>query len=131
MSLLATSIQRPSLAFQASRPVSRPATRSVRVVAKGTGPGLGNSDPQKVKEQKDEKKKGVWGEPENKNPLEKQTVNRLSPTGQSKGMKDEGAINKEQVKQGTQDAPDSGKNVIEKAGDAVAGAVDKIRPDKE
>lgn len=73
----------------------------------------------------------MWGEPENKNPLEKQTVNRLSPTGQSKGMKDEGAINKEQVKQGTQDAPDSGKNVIEKAGDAVAGAVDKIRPDKE
>lgn len=59
MSLLATSIQRPSLAFQASRPVSRPATRSVRVVAKGTGPGLGNSDPQKVKEQKDEKVRRV------------------------------------------------------------------------
>lgn len=59
MSLLATSIQRPSLAFQASRPVSRPAVRSVRVVARGTGPGLGNSDPQKVKEQKDEKVRRV------------------------------------------------------------------------
>ena len=53
MSLLATSIHRPSLAFQATKPVSR--VRSVRVVAKGTGPGAGNSDPQKVKEQKDAK----------------------------------------------------------------------------
>ena len=55
MSLLATSIQRPSLTFQATRPVSRVSVRSVRVVARGTGPGAGNSDPQKVKEQKDAK----------------------------------------------------------------------------
>ena len=55
MSLLATSINRPSLAFQATRPVSRVSVRSVRVVAKNTGPGAGNSDPQKVKEQKDAK----------------------------------------------------------------------------
>ena len=55
MSLLATSLQRPSLTFQAAKPVSRVSVRSVRVIAKGTGPGAGNSDPQKVKEQKDAK----------------------------------------------------------------------------
>ena len=55
MSLLATSIQRPSVAFQATKPASRVSVRSLRVVAKGTGPGAGNSDPQKVKEQKDAK----------------------------------------------------------------------------
>ena len=76
-------------------------------------------------------KGGQWGEPSNKNPLEKQTVNRQSPTGQSKGLKDESKINKEEVKQGTQDADDGERNWVEKAGDAIAGGVDKIRPDKE
>ena len=55
MTMLATSVQRPGLAFTANKPVSRVSVRSVRVVAKNTGPGLGNSDPQKVKEQKDAK----------------------------------------------------------------------------
>lgn len=92
----------------------------------------GNSDPQKVKEQKDAKKSGgQWAEPSNKNPLEKQTVMRQSPTGQSKGLKDEGAVNDEEVKQGAQDAVSGVKNKAQEAGDAIAGAVDKLRPDKE
>ena len=57
-------------------------------------------------------------------------MNRQSPTGQSKGLKDEGKINKEQVKQGTQ-GEEGEKNWVEKTGDAIAGGVDKIRPDKE
>ena len=58
-------------------------------------------------------------------------MNRQSPTGQSKGLKDESKINKEEVKQGTQNADDGERNWIEKTGDAIAGGVDKIRPDKE
>lgn len=89
----------------------------------------GNSDPQKVKEQKDKKKtEGQWAEPSNKNPLEKQTLTRQSPTGQSKGLKDEQNVNDARGDQGN---PDGGKNPIQKAGDAIAGAVDSVRPDKE
>ena len=78
-----------------------------------------------------QKSEGQWAEPSNKNKLEKQTVQRQSPTGQSKGLKDEDLINDEEVKQGNQDAPDGEKNWAMKTGDAIAGAVDKIRPDKE
>ena len=58
MSMLATSINRP--VFVVARPsrsaTSRPAIRTrPRVVARGTGPGAGNSDPQKVHEQKEKK----------------------------------------------------------------------------
>ena len=55
MTMLATSIQRPAFAFKASKPVSKASVRSLRVVARGTGPGAGNSDPQKVQEQKQKK----------------------------------------------------------------------------
>lgn len=45
-------------------------------------------------------------------------------------MKDEGAVNAEEAKQGYQDAADGAKNKAQEVGDAIAGAVDKIRPDK-
>lgn len=62
--------------------------------------------------------------------MEKQTLGRQGPGAQSKGLKDEEAINDEEVKQGAQDAVEGGKNKLQEAGDAVAGAVDKVRPDK-
>ncbi len=74
---------------------------------------------------------GQWAEPQNKNPLEKQTLSRQGPGAQSKGLKDEGAVNKEEAKQGYQDAAEGVKNKAQEAGDAIAGAVDKIRPDKD
>ena len=56
MSMLATSLNRPVAPIGVSRTVSRPANRTgLRVVARGTGPGAGNSDPQKVHEQKEKK----------------------------------------------------------------------------
>ena len=55
MVMLATSVQRPAFAFKASKPVGKVSTRGLRVVARGTGPGAGNSDPQKVQEQKNKK----------------------------------------------------------------------------
>ena len=61
MTLLATSVQRPAFAFKTNKPVSRVSVRSVRVVARGTGPGAGNSDPQKVHEQKEAKVRRVAG----------------------------------------------------------------------
>ena len=73
---------------------------------------------------------GMWAEPQNKNKLEKQTLARQGPSAQSKGLKDETAVNDEEAKQGYQDAADGAKNKIQEAGDAIAGAVDKIRPDK-
>lgn len=73
---------------------------------------------------------GQWAEPQNKNKLEKQTLSRQGPSAQSKGLKDESAVNEEEVKQGYQDAADGAKNKVQEAGDAIAGAVDKIRPDK-
>ena len=73
---------------------------------------------------------GQWAEPRNKNKLEKQTLARQGPSAQSKGLKDETAVNDEEVKQGYQDAADGVKNKAQEAGDAIAGAVDKIRPDK-
>ena len=51
MTMLATSVQRPAIAFKANRPVSKSSVRSLRVVARGPGPGAGNSDPQTVLEQ--------------------------------------------------------------------------------
>ncbi|DBA67380.1 TPA: hypothetical protein ACH3X2_001672 [Trebouxia sp. C0005] len=131
MTMLATSVQRPAFAFKANRPVSKSSVRSLRTVARGTGPGAGNSDPQKVQEQKNKKhSEGQWAEPQNKNKLEKQTLSRQGPSAQSKGLKDESAVNEEEVKQGYQDAADGAKNKVQEAGDAIAGAVDKIRPDK-
>ena len=62
--------------------------------------------------------------------MEKQVLGRQGPGAQSKGLKDEDAVNAEEVKQGAQDAVDGGKNKLQEAGDAIAGAVDKIRPDK-
>ena len=123
----------PTIRTRAFTPASRPAPRRIAFVvrAKNTGPGAGNSDPQKVKQEKDKRhSEGQWAEPSNKNPLEKQTLTRQGITGQSKGLKDESAINAEEVKQGTQDAADGAKNKLQEAGDAIAGAVDKINPAK-
>jgi len=55
MTMLATSVHRPAFAFKANKPVSRTSVRGLQVVARGTGPGAGNSDPQKVQQQKNKK----------------------------------------------------------------------------